>query len=329
MPLSPFRRLAHDRQEFRPARSTAPDGPGGTKDQGPGAAKGCTSYIFYVTNLSLEERKVTQIIRLGPQETRLLFSLEAKKMSVFAFGDARDILEGTDSAVWNVVEGLKRKGRLREIESGKYLLVPARAGPEGHWSEDPWLIVPRLIDRYYVGFWTAMSFWDMTEQIPYTVFVVTPKRKRNRILKFGSQKFQFVTVSERKFFGYVEHKIGRDSCFNISSKEKTIVDGLAHPEYCGGITEVIKAMWNVRKEADWDQAHGLAKKIGVNVVLRRLGYLLTVLDIEQSLSEKIKKEIARYPYSFLDPTAAKTGVARSKEFGLVLNRTEDELFGWM
>lgn len=304
-------------------------GPGGTENQGPDAAKGYTNYIFYVTNLSLKERKVAQSIRLGPQETKLLFSLEAKKMSVFAFGDARDILEGTDSAVWNVVEGLKRKRRLQEIENGKYLLVPARAGPEGHWSEDPWLIVPRLIDRYYIGFWTAMSFWDMTEQIPYTVFVVTPKRKRNRILEFGSQKFQFVTVSEKKFFGYVEHRIGRDNCFNISSKEKTIVDGLAHPEYCGGITEVIKAMWNVREEVDWNQAYRLAKKIGVNVVRRRLGYLLTVLDIEQSLSEKIKKETVRYPHSFLDPTAAKTRIASSKEFGLTLNRTKNELLGWM
>ncbi len=112
---------------------------------------------------------MAQNIRLGPQETKLLFSLETKKMSVFTFDDARNILEGTDSAVWNVVGGLKKKKRLQEIEKGRYLLIPARAGPEGYWSEDPWLIVPQLIDEHYVGFWTAMNFWDMTEQIPYTV----------------------------------------------------------------------------------------------------------------------------------------------------------------
>ena len=252
-----------------------------------------------------------------------------KKMSVFTFDDARNILEGTDSAAWNVIEGLKKKKRLQEIENGKYLLIPARAGPEGYWSEDPWLIVPRLIGEYYVGFWTAMNFWDMTEQIPYTVFVVTPKRKKNRILKFGNQKFQFVTISKKKFFGYVEHRIGKNNHFNISSKEKTVVDGLTHPEYCGGIVEVTKAMWNIRKEVDWDEIYQLTKKIGINVVLRRLGYLLTILDIEKNLSEKIKKETARYPYSFLDPTAAKTRIAYSKEYGLILNRTRDELLSWM
>ncbi len=174
-----------------------------------------------------------------------------------------------------------------------------------------------------------MNFWDMTEQIPYTVFVATPKRKKNRILKFGNQKFQFVTISEKKFFGYVEHITGKNSYFNISSKEKTIVDGLTHPEYCGGIVEVTKAMWNIRQEIDWNEVYQLSKKIGINVVLRRLGYLLTVLDVEKNLSEKIRKEITRYPYSFLDPTTAKTRIAYSKEYGLILNRTKDELLGWM
>ena len=32
-----------------------------------------------------------------------------KKMSVFTHNDARSILEWTDSAVWNVIEGLKKK----------------------------------------------------------------------------------------------------------------------------------------------------------------------------------------------------------------------------
>ena len=70
---------------------------------------GYINYPFYVTNLSLDERTVTQNIWLGSQETKLLFSLETKKMSVFAFDGVRSILEGTDSAIWNVIEGLKKR----------------------------------------------------------------------------------------------------------------------------------------------------------------------------------------------------------------------------
>ena len=272
---------------------------------------------------------MTQNIRLGPQETKLLFSLERDGTSIFTSGDAKNILGGTDSAVWNVIGGLKRKKRLQKIENGRYLLIPAMAGIEGYWSEDPWIIVPRMIDEYYVGFWTAMKFWDMTEQIPYTVFVATPKRRKNRIVRFGNQKFQFVTVSRKKFFGYVEHKVGRNDHFNVSSREKTIVDGLAHPEYCGGIDEVTKAMWYSGEDADWDEVYRLSKEMGIDVVVRRLGYLLTVLGREENISEKIRMESDRRPYSFLDPTDVKKRISYSKEYRLILNMTKDELLGWM
>ena len=268
-------------------------------------------------------------MQFGPQETKLMFGLEMKKMSIFTFDYARDILQGTNSATWNVIGRLKKKKRLQKLENGKYLFVPARAGLEGHWSEDHWLIIPYLIDDYYVGFWTAMNFWGMTEQIPYTVFIATTRRKKNRILLFGKQKFQFVTISKKKFFGCVDYKIGKNNHFNISSKEKTIVDGLTHPEYCGGIAEVTKAMWTVRKEIDWNKVYHMAKKVKINVVLHRLGYLLTVLGIEKNLSEKIKKETTPYPYSFLDPIAMKERIAYSKEYGLILNRTKDDLTNWM
>jgi predicted transcriptional regulator of viral defense system len=271
---------------------------------------------------------VLQNIRLGPQENKLLFSLEGKKVSIFGFSEARKILQSTDSAVWNVLEGLRKKGRIREIEGGKYLLIPARAGMEGLWTEDPWIIVSRLIDVYYVGFWTAMSFWDMTEQIPYTVFVVTTKRKKNRIIEFGKQKFQFVTLSKNKFFGFIKEKAGRDT-FYISSREKTIVDGLMHPEYCGGIPEVAKCMWNARKEIDWNTVLAMAKRVEINVVIRRLGYLLSLLEIENKISSHIKDIIKPYPYHFLDPTASKMRKYQySKDFGLIINRTDNELMSW-
>ncbi len=88
-------------------------------------------------------------------------------------------------------------------------------------------------------------------------------------------------------------------------------------------------MWNIRKEADWNEVYQLTKKIRINVVLRRLDYLLTILNVEKNLSEKIRKETTGYPYSFLDPTTAKTRIAYSKEYGLILDRTRDELLGWM
>jgi len=267
---------------------------------------------------------VTQNISL---ESRLLLTLEGSGHSVFTTNDAKGILKTTDSSVWHVLNGLTHKNRIRRIERGRYLLIPARAGTEGHWAEYPWVIVPSLIDVYYVGFWTAMNFWGMTEQIPYTVFVATTKRKRD--LEFGNQRYEFVTLSRKKFFGSVEEKAGKEESFHISSREKTIVDGLMHPEYCGGMVEVTKAIWNARKEADWEAVLGMAERVEIGAVLKRLGYLLSVLGIEERISEKTRKKTKKIPRHYLDPTTNKYRVETSGEYGLIINRTKDELLAWM
>ena len=84
---------------------------------------------------------------------------------------------------------------------------------------------------------------------------------------------------------------------NISSKEKTIVDGLMHPEYCGRMPEVTKAMWNVRDEINWSTVLEMSKRVGVSVVLRRLGYLLNILEIEQGIANDLKNTFKRILFS--------------------------------
>ncbi|GFN40179.1 MAG: transcriptional regulator [Marine Group I thaumarchaeote] len=268
---------------------------------------------------------MTQNLNLGTIELRLLLTLEEKGLSVFTIDDAKNILKTTDSSVWHILNGLIHKKRIRRIQRSKYLLIPAKAGIEGYWSESPWVVVPHLIDVYYVGFWTAMNYWGMTEQIPYTVFVATTKRKRN--LEFGNQRFEFVTLSKKKFFGFAEEKVNKEESFNISSKEKTIVDGLMHPEYCGGIPEVAKAMWYARKEVNWSIVLDMSNQVGMGVILRRLGYLLDLLEIEESVTRKIKDKTFK-GYHFLDSKKNKKRIGYSKNYGLVINRTKNQLLGW-
>ncbi|MBS1268574.1 MAG: hypothetical protein MAG458_01305 [Nitrosopumilus sp.] len=270
---------------------------------------------------------VIQNISSGPNEAKLLLTLAEKRISVFTAKDAKEILQMTDAAAAHILMNLVRKRRLQRIEKGKYLLIPDEAGVDRYWAEEPWVVVPHLVDEYYVGFWTAMNYWDMTEQIPYTVYVATRKQKKKSSLKFGNQKFQFITLSEKKFFGFIEAKTNKTK-FNISTKEKTIVDGLTYPKYCGGIPEVAKAMWSVRKNINWQDVLKLAEKVDVNVVIRRLGYLLNILEIENNVSKLIANNLQRYPYHYLDPSTSKNKIESSKEYGLIINRTKHELLGW-
>lgn len=258
-------------------------------------------------------------------ESRLMLELEGRGLSVFTTADAKGILKTSDSSVWHILHGLARKNRIEKIERGRYLLIPARAGVDGHWTEYPWTVLPALLDVYYVAFMTAMSYWNMTEQIPYTVFVATTKRKRN--LGYGGQRFKFVTLSPKKFFGFVRRKSNKGTSFNVSSREKTIVDGLAHPEYCGGIAEVAKAMWGARRSVDWDAVSDMSERVGSNAVPKRLGYLLSVMNIEERISERMTEKARKTPYNYLDPAYKKT-VKTSSRYRLMIGLTDGDLLSW-
>lgn len=58
----------------------------------------------------------------------------------------------------------------------------------------------------------------MTEQVPNVVFVATTQRKKD--LDYGDTRFEFITLSKKRFFGFVKEKTARGT-FNISSREKT------------------------------------------------------------------------------------------------------------
>ena len=86
-------------------------------------------------------------------------------------------------------------------------------------------------------------------------------------------------------------------------------------------------MWNVREEVNWDTVFGMSKQIGLSVVLRRLGYLLDLLEIKQTVTPKLQEE-SFTGYHLLDPNALRKRIDYSKEYGLIINRTKNQLLGW-
>jgi len=157
-------------------------------------------------------------VHLGPKEIQLIYTLEKQNLLIFNIADVKSILKTSDASVKNVVYRLKDKHRVIEIERGKYLLAPAKSGVEGYWSEHTFKILNKLIDTYYVSYWTALHHWGMTEQIPRTTYVVTTKIKKD--IEFFGEKIQFVTVVPKKFYGYItgRNQINFDNLFTVAKK---------------------------------------------------------------------------------------------------------------
>lgn len=267
----------------------------------------------------------TENIRLGPSESKLIFTLERDGLFLFTFRDAQSILGTSNKAVYRVLDRLRSKKRIRQVKGGLYLLSPAKSGIEGFWAEHAFTILPRLMGAdYYVGFWSALEHWGMTEQLPQTIYVVTTKRRKN--LAFNNQRIRFVTYPPSRFFGYVKQTMGETE-FNISSREKTVVDSLSHPEYSGGVSEIAKALWTGREKLDVRQLVEDAERMRILAVKLRLGYLLELLSFpKKSYLPLMPRKATGAPW--LDPTSAKRTIEYSGRWGLKLNVPREVILHW-
>jgi len=101
------------------------------------------------------------------------------------------------------------------------------------------------------------------------------------------------------------HFIGKYKV-KISDKNKTIVDSLDHPEYCGGIGEVAKCLWNAKDDVSFDKIINYSKKIQNSTVIKRLGFLIDTLEIKtpHSLNNQMRNLIGS-GRSWLDPHSTK------------------------
>jgi predicted transcriptional regulator of viral defense system len=273
-----------------------------------------------VTNNTKNERK-----GLSKTESTLLSSLSEKGRAIFTL---KDVVENSGINYDNakvIANRLVKKRWLIRLSRGKYLIVPLEAGVESKYTEHEFVIASHLTDPYYIGYWSALNFHGYTEQIPFTVFVATTNRLKRRTIL--DTKFWFITITEKKFFGYKKENIA-NSKVNISNEEKTIADCLDHPEYCGGISEATKALWNAKDEASIKKIIDYSITIGNSAILKRLGFLTELLDMKVSKDDMVKiRSNMKKGYTPLDPIEKKRGYYSTK-WGLLVNVDEDRILEW-
>jgi len=226
-----------------------------------------------------------------------------------------------------IASRLIRKGWLTPLSRGTYLIVPLEAGVEGRYSEHEFVIASHLIEPYYIGYWSALQYHGLTEQVPVTVFVVTTRHVIDRSRVILDSRYRFVTVAEKKFFGFGRVLVA-NSAVNVSDKTKTIADCLDHPEYCGGISEAAKALWVARDVVSVDGIVDYGFRMGNSAILKRLGYLAELLGVEmpENVLDRVRGKI-RKGYSLLDPLGKKEG-RHSTRWGLIVNVPEESILEW-
>ena len=248
------------------------------------------------------------ITELGPREAEFLSRLAGEGRTIFTVEQARRFW-GNAAYTTNVLQRLEGKGWLRRLERGTYLIVPLEAGPARDWSESALVIAPHLIQPAAIAYWSAFHYWNMTEQIPRTVFVQSTRRKHRRQIEVLGIPFRFVTVTETKFFGVIQHTLGGKPLY-VTDREKTLLDGADRPDLSGGIGQLAQALRTTWADVDWQRLDEYLVRWGTGSLTKRIGYLVETLELPLLNREE---RLARWRSSLssgialLEPRSGSTG----------------------
>lgn len=265
----------------------------------------------------LNRKSIKQYRRtLSDRESKILSSMSFSGKTIFTIKD----IEQHVAKPKNFLDNLVRKRWILKVKKGVYVIVPFEAGETGaaSYTVHSFIIASLLVKPYYVGYWSALNYHGLTDQTPPAVYIATANPRNSR--RILNADFRFVTIPPRKMFGVEETEIEKRKV-RISSPEKTIVDCLDHPEHCGGVEEVAKAMYFAKDEIDFRKVILLAKKLGNSAVLKRLGYIAEALNLDDCAKLLSTAKLGS-GYSLLDPTLPKRGQIREK-WKLVLNASID------
>jgi predicted transcriptional regulator of viral defense system len=141
--------------------------------------------------------------------------------------------------------------------------------------------------------------------------VVTREQVKPKTQQVKNVRFEFITLSKNRFFGFKKHWIDDFHKMNCSDLEKTFLDCLYKPDYAGGIIEITKALYKSQRKLKMDQFQDYLEKFNTQVVYKRLGFIIAQLDLFPELQNFINRKISSY-YAPLDPSLPKLGKYNSK-----------------
>ena len=261
---------------------------------------------------------------VGNQTAKLLVALNDRSQTIFTLRDVEQITGLTPALASSLLTKAIRRGLASRVKGGVFMLVPPELGSTTQYGGNPYLIARSLAgdSRCFLSYATAMEIHRMVTQPQFVVFASATTRLRNRTVH--GTEFRFVLIKPGHFFGTNKHWATKQESVDVSDLERTVIDGLHHPEYCGGVTEVAKGLWMRHHDIMRDKLVEYALRMKVGVVTRRLGYLLDLYSLASEEELAKLRQTLTATYAPLDPLLPKEG-KHLKRWRLQLNIPSEEL----
>lgn len=250
-------------------------------------------------------------------------ALHAKVRGPFGIDEAMEVLHLDRPAARRQLAWLATRGWLARVQPGLYVLVPlGSARPASHPAQ-PWLLAKHLFAPCYLGGFTALEHWGLTEQVFRSVCVMTRRRRGRRELVVQGTRFLLRVRPEAGTYGTRRAWIDGEAV-DVSDPALTVVDALADPDCAGGLLHASLALqnWWESEHRNVDALLAHAARSGNRSVYKRLGYLAEHFGWNDERLLAACRERKSAGVALLDPGGSRTGPILSR-WSLRINRTLD------
>lgn len=230
---------------------------------------------------------------------------------IFSVEDARDVASALgfkDTSVSYILKTLITKKAIRPLFKGTYAVEDnILSGAPLHKFE----IALHLAKEGAICCWSAMAYHGLTDQVLSTVYVYAPQAKgKSRSMykyKIEGHDFLLIQIDVETLWGIERQAIG-ETKVRITDLERTLIDGLTRPHYCGGFREVLSAFESAKDRFNTEKLIAYGKRSS-QAVQKRLGWILDQLSLPSANVLEIPPTAY---YDKLDPAAPRRGKYNKK-----------------
>lgn len=220
-----------------------------------------------------------------------------------------EVLKVSNSEANRVLARWNQAGWVSRVKRGLYSPVSLDTGVSTVTMEEPFLVADAIYGPGYIGGFSAIKHWDLTEQIVETVYYFTTKQVKDRHPSHGSVHFRLKTVRPEKVFGIKAVWIGSKKV-NISDPTKTIVDIINDPKLVGGMTIVYDMFreYSDSEYCDYTKLLDYCRRMDNKTIFKRLGFMIeTKMNAIPEALSKLHEYISS-GYSMFDPLVRNTQI---------------------
>src|SRR4030042_963891 len=247
------------------------------------------------------------------QSSKLINCLIDKRKSFFLISDANGIFpDNKIKTTYELINDMINRGLVLRIKDGLYHIIPYEADSLTYFPN--WHLVGEFLVRkrdYYIGFYSALDIHGLITQPSLREQIVTKEQIKPKHYKIKNREFEFITLSDQRFFGYKKQWIDDFNKVYCSDVEKTLLDCLYTPAFAGGITEIVKVIFRYGKDINYSKLFEYIERYQVQAVAKRAGYILNSMQLFPAYVKEMSKKITS-SYVLLDPSLPRNGTFHSE-----------------